>query len=504
MASAQISANFFISYLASSLQQGGSENTIYLSTIKTLTGETIQTSDFQTFGRGTITIDPQSSTGIESAVFTGVDSINVAFTGVIRGLSAMGNDSSTSRMPYHPVGTLVIIAFGVHTMADIQTFVSNNTTAFKAYVDNAVAGSLGTASDTNAGTTKITVSPNITLTAPTITIASPAVVTSATHGLVANDSVVFGTSGNLPTGIISGNTYFVISTGLTTNTFEFSATRGGAAVNTSGTQSGTHTLKRTTATAVAYNDSQFVNYFADTGATNAYVITPSPAISAYATGQRFSFKAANANTSSSTLNVNGLGAQSITKDVATSLTANDISVGQIVQVEYDGTQFQMISRGSTLPGIIQMYAGASAPTGWLLCDGSAISRTTYATLFGVISTTYGAGDASTTFNVPDMRGRIPAGVGTGTGGGASGTGLPTGGSALTAVARGTWKGEELHTMTTNELVAHTHTMYQSSGAGGLQVATAGGGAYATTGSTGSTTPFNVIQPTMGVNFIIKT
>ncbi len=63
-------------------------------------------------------------------------------------------------------------------------------------------------------------------------------------------------------------------------------------------------------------------------------------------------------------------------------------------------------------GVIQMYAGAAAPTGWLLCDGSAVSRTTYATLFAVIGTTYGVGDGSTTFNLPDMRGRMPVGKGT--------------------------------------------------------------------------------------------
>jgi microcystin-dependent protein len=60
-------------------------------------------------------------------------------------------------------------------------------------------------------------------------------------------------------------------------------------------------------------------------------------------------------------------------------------------------------------GMIFPYAGASAPTGFLLCDGSAVSRTTYADLFTLISTTYGAGDGSTTFNVPDLKGRFPLG-----------------------------------------------------------------------------------------------
>lgn len=60
-------------------------------------------------------------------------------------------------------------------------------------------------------------------------------------------------------------------------------------------------------------------------------------------------------------------------------------------------------------GGLMMFVGSSAPTGWLLCDGSAVSRTTYADLFAVIGTTYGAGDGSTTFNVPDLRQRFPLG-----------------------------------------------------------------------------------------------
>jgi microcystin-dependent protein len=55
------------------------------------------------------------------------------------------------------------------------------------------------------------------------------------------------------------------------------------------------------------------------------------------------------------------------------------------------------------------YAGSSAPTGWLLCYGQAVSRSTYSALFTAISTTYGVGDGSTTFNLPDCRGRVSAG-----------------------------------------------------------------------------------------------
>ena len=69
--------------------------------------------------------------------------------------------------------------------------------------------------------------------------------------------------------------------------------------------------------------------------------------------------------------------------------------------------------GSMIP-----FAGASAPpqtisgvSAWLICDGAAVSRTTYAALFTTLSTTYGAGDGTTTFNLPDLRGRMPIGAG---------------------------------------------------------------------------------------------
>ena len=67
-------------------------------------------------------------------------------------------------------------------------------------------------------------------------------------------------------------------------------------------------------------------------------------------------------------------------------------------------------------GTVKEFAGSSAPTKWLICNGTAISRTIYADLFALIGTTYGAGDGSTTFNIPDFQGRSPKGVGTSNGG----------------------------------------------------------------------------------------
>lgn len=65
-------------------------------------------------------------------------------------------------------------------------------------------------------------------------------------------------------------------------------------------------------------------------------------------------------------------------------------------------------------GIVMPYAGSITPSGWLACDGSAVNRTTYAALFTALGTTFGVGNGSTTFNLPDMRGRSPVGVGAST------------------------------------------------------------------------------------------
>jgi len=163
-------------------------------------------------------------------------------------------------------------------------------------------------------------------------------------------------------------------------------------------------------------------------------------------------------------------------------------------------------------GAVEAFAGSSAPNGWLLCDGTAVSRTTYSSLFSVVSTTFGVGDGSTTFNVPDLRGRVPMGAGTGTGLNASGTGAPTG-TAQTARTRGAWGGEETHLLTTAEMPAHTHSPngqadFLTWDGGNLGVASGGGlaqatGSPSTTGSTGGGGRHAVIPPFVVVNYIIK-
>lgn len=116
---------------------------------------------------------------------------------------------------------------------------------------------------------------NISTGTATITVASPAVVTSTAHGLKAGSQVSFTTTGALPTGITAGTVYYVIAAGLTANDFQFSTTSGGSAVNTTGTQSGVHTISRRYTSGaefgfyvyddIMYGGNSYENYFSWTG-----------------------------------------------------------------------------------------------------------------------------------------------------------------------------------------------------------------------------------------------
>lgn len=134
-------------------------------------------------------------------------------------------------------------------------------------------------------------------------------------------------------------------------------------------------------------------------------------------------------------------------------------------------------------GTVVPYAGASVPTGWLLCDGTAYSRSTYSSLFGVIGTTFGNGDGATTFNVPNFQQKFPLGVA------ASGTG-----NALGATG-----GSIDHTHTG---AAHTHTITSTSVPVAIDAGAVVNSVSSPTGSGGAGTTGTANPPFLAVNFII--
>lgn len=167
-----------------------------------------------------------------------------------------------------------------------------------------------------------------------------------------------------------------------------------------------------------------------------------------------------------------------------------------------------VGTSSSPSGIIAPFAGTSAPTGWLSCDGAAVSRSTYAALFAAIGTTWGVGDGSTTFNVPDLRGMFLRGTGTNATGSSSGAVGPSVG----AYAADTYLNHS-HGITD---LGHTHSFgnfYNVTGGGSpTNNGSSGGPTSYTTGSspTGitvntSTTGGTETKPkNYGVLYIIKT
>ena len=120
--------NYFIAYLAQKLEAGGSETIVYIDRITTLTGETITTSDFATFSRGILTVNPEAdgeSEFPENISFTTVDPTNLALTGAVRGLSSKSNTVVAENKRFHPSDTPVVISFGTHNIQDLLDYIDN-------------------------------------------------------------------------------------------------------------------------------------------------------------------------------------------------------------------------------------------------------------------------------------------------------------------------------------------------------------------------------------------
>lgn len=173
------------------------------------------------------------------------------------------------------------------------------------------------------------------------------------------------------------------------------------------------------------------------GTANAQTVT----VTGFAStnGQTFYFVAGATNTGALTLSVNGGSPISVVKPTPTGtaiLTGNEVVTGSVIGVTYYSTtgQFQLVTNNTNAAapaGQVATYAMNSCPTGWIPADGSAVSRSTYSILFSNIGTTWGIGNGSTTFNVPDLRGVFVRGTGTNATGSSTGAAGPSVGSYVT-------------------------------------------------------------------------
>ena len=162
-----------------------------------------------------------------------------------------------------------------------------------------------------------------------------------------------------------------------------------------------------------------------------------------------------------------------------------------------------------MTGTVLPFAGATAPDGWMLCYGQAVSRATYATLFAVIGTTFGVGDGSTTFNLPDLRGRVAAGKDDRGGAAAARlTNTGTGNPGVNGAALGAAGGADRNALSTAQLPAHAHgygygsNTARLSNSGGSET-TLIAGSNLNTQNAGSGESHPNVQPTIILNSIIK-
>ena len=198
----------------------------------------------------------------------------------------------------------------------------------------------------------------------------------------------------------------------------------------------------------------------------------------------------------------------IAKTIGNLTAATEVDATDKIEIEQSGASKSAVASLLWPLGSVIMTARSTAPDAtWMICDGSAISRTTYAALFSAIGTTFGVGDNSTTFNIPDMRGASPAGVGT-----------STGYTENETYALGTKYNDQMHGHKHSITdPGHTHDLKNNSGG----LATAAGGGSPGTQSGSSTTGISINTPTtdgtngtprvgsvtrgkrVGMNFLIK-
>jgi len=187
---------------------------------------------------------------------------------------------------------------------------------------------------------------------------------------------------------------------------------------------------------------------------------------------------------------------------------------EATRYDFDGANLTGIE--GTATGTILPWSSASVPTGFLECNGQAVSRSTYSALFAVISTTYGTGDGSSTFNLPNLSDNVPIGK-------SPGKALATTGGSNTVTPTGNVGGSTANaTLSTAQLASHSHTSMRATGPYGYILNTGPGsnnrlGGDNSTENSGSGTGHShnmsanfsgdatsVVQPYLTILYIIKT
>lgn len=417
--------NFFIAYLAQSLAANGSETTFYFTTIKTLTGETITTSLFSTFGRGVVTIDPLNSTNIENASFTAVDGTNIAVTGGIRGLSALSNSVVTANKKYHPVGTPVIISFGTHNILDVLTYVNSLISGGIGNSSNIVSGLIfSTASNAGARPRALSSlvqqqsSPGLTLlvqpfsisdqgfdvvyaggntasyTAPTVNPRIDLLVYNANSAALAYRT---GTEAASPTKPTPSQFDIVIA----------SIFHRVGETSIKDVDDSTNGYIKAWYYPSVYNAnvpaSGVVNFSAARATPNGYLLADGAAVarSTYA-----SLFAAISPSQTATISI---ASPAVITATAHGLVAGDrihfTTTGALPTGLLTSTEYFVLSTGLTS----NAFEVSLSPEGTVINTSG-----TQSGVHTVYESAFGMGDGSTTFNVPDMRGKTPLGLGAGT------------------------------------------------------------------------------------------
>ena len=172
---------------------------------------------------------------------------------------------------------------------------------------------------------------------------------------------------------------------------------------------------------------------------------------------------------------------------------NDINLNQM-QLNIENAINAQVA-GDTLPvGSIMPFGSDTVPENWLLCDGQAVSRTEYDLLFSIIGTSYGVGDGSTTFNLPNLKGRVAVGKDS---------------TQTEFDVLGETGGEKTHTLTVEEMPSHSHTLKTSAETGTHDNGFIHNGSYtlssqsSTTENAGGGQAHNILQPYQVTNYIIK-